>query len=1296
MAGIEPENGAERRVVEAALAGELADLPAVGLSDQPVRAALVADLALGLDPARRVRLEGVRISGATITGPLDLEGARRPEMDGAIAAAPLHFRDCTFDHPIDLSRAHLAVFEAVGSTIPGFKAVEAKIAGPLDLSRSRFPATSAAEESAPDDRASHGGEGAPGPVPTVDGDASAGEPAIEEPSSATGLDRREAPASTGVGGEASGHERRTVIDLDGLSTQGSVRLAEIAAIGRGLLTVSAVTVGIGGSLHLEGAGDADGPLRLILGNLRVQGHLSAIGATLDQLNVDQCEIGGSAFFNRVTAYGPLGFAVARIEGATIFSGAILHGRGGLALNFDSSRLGSFLFLCGDGDEPFRAKGCIRLWVCEINGNAVVRNARLAAVASRAIALDIRHCRILGSLQMDAGEADGLPTEIDGAVVLTGTRIEGDLECRGNRLDGLVLARGIEVRGDVLFSRTEATDTINLRDSGIGGNLDFRGAWLRTERESLEFPLCRIGGSVFMSSMGDRCFEADGGVLFSDSKIGAVLSLNGASLGETSGQSLYCERAEIGGGIFLRPVGDAPFRCEGSVSFSGTSVKGPFSAQGAQISGCIDLSGARISFRVEFRGAHLKGTGVSLAMSNTIVGNDVDLFSIAGHRFVSDGTILLRSSQIDGDLDLRGARITSRGNSLEAPLCRIGGAVNMTPSGDKRFEAEGDINFAESRIAATLVMSAARIGGRLRAHGVSIGTHVFMRDSDGGVHAVGERFECKGLVDFASATIGGYLQAYGARLAGGSVDRQSADGPALRLAHARIGADLSLCAGDRYPFQCDGLLTLTGLRVEGNVDLRGGWFRCAAALAGGADPDDRGNGEGNGNGEDHQGQGMRHTAIDLAQARIGGELIIGPRRPRGEPDKSEATAPAVVADCPALVVGCLTLDGAHIGSRFSQIGTIFRRPAAARDEPVRIDGDAVRRDKAGVCLSMIHTKVDGAFETERLGVDSSVMFLLVPYLEGERLDDARTRNLVDLVNEQGPLQPPRALDYRLRPDGLFDLRSASVRNLRDHPLTGWPAPEGLMALNDFSYDFIRVLDSDQHSPARRRRTLSSVPSGLVGLPDGERIRASAEVRGDPYADPWQRRRAWLRHQYRGDRPQRHDFRPQPYEQLARALRGQGYSYDADKIASAKRALRRACGADRVLDGVLGWVVEVTSDYGYSSPRALLSLVLWLIVGIVLTEMALAFGEIADLAHSDADAVCRWQGLLAPIDGCTGFSALVFAFDLFTPVVDTGATDGFGLRAAAAWPWKMAFMIYELISVIVVSIAVVTFTGLLRRD
>ncbi|MGC8523566.1 MAG: hypothetical protein ACP5M5_04685 [Acidibrevibacterium sp.] len=114
-----PLNAAEQRILEAAAAGDLAEIgttrPEAESDSNTVRATFLRFLALGGDDEAPVHERGLWVQGAWITGGLDLSHAE--------IAGPTVFERCRFDETAILRDARIAgPFSLEGSHLPGLNA----------------------------------------------------------------------------------------------------------------------------------------------------------------------------------------------------------------------------------------------------------------------------------------------------------------------------------------------------------------------------------------------------------------------------------------------------------------------------------------------------------------------------------------------------------------------------------------------------------------------------------------------------------------------------------------------------------------------------------------------------------------------------------------------------------------------------------------------------------------------------------------------------------------------------------------------------------------------------------------------------------------------------------------------------------------------------------------------------------------------------------------------------------------------------------------------------------------------
>lgn len=239
------------------------------------------------------------------------------------------------------------------------------------------------------------------------------------------------------------------------------------------------------------------------------------------------------------------------------------------------------------------------------------------------------------------------------------------------------------------------------------------------------------------------------------------------------------------------------------------------------------------------------------------------------------------------------------------------------------------------------------------------------------------------------------------------------------------------------------------------------------------------------------------------------------------------------------------------------------------------------------------------------------------------------------------------------DGRFILDGAVVDTLDDNPETGWPE-EGLLDLDGLTYRAIKI-------------------PGKGGL-------------GTELSDS---RIAWLKRQYKNGTPEQGEFRPQPFEQLAKVFHGQGYDYAATQISIEKRELQRKY-ADRGIARLLHTALKITSDYGYSPARSLIWFVAWVALGALIAKLGLG-ADIYERANVDQPGVSH----LEPIS---------YAFDLAIPIVDFGQASAYRLKPTCANFLGLTFcgtrelleVAYSTIGFILFSILVLTFSGVLSRE
>jgi hypothetical protein len=130
LADFQPLHPAEAKVVAGLSSGEFSRIgsglcPEGNDPARAVRAELLRILVLGNDDDLRVHEKGLRISGATVTGTLDLEGCRIPR--------DITLTDCRFDASPVLRSAVIDNLFLDGSALPGLQADRLEARGGLSI-----------------------------------------------------------------------------------------------------------------------------------------------------------------------------------------------------------------------------------------------------------------------------------------------------------------------------------------------------------------------------------------------------------------------------------------------------------------------------------------------------------------------------------------------------------------------------------------------------------------------------------------------------------------------------------------------------------------------------------------------------------------------------------------------------------------------------------------------------------------------------------------------------------------------------------------------------------------------------------------------------------------------------------------------------------------------------------------------------------------------------------------------------------------------------------------------------------
>jgi len=249
------------------------------------------------------------------------------------------------------------------------------------------------------------------------------------------------------------------------------------------------------------------------------------------------------------------------------------------------------------------------------------------------------------------------------------------------------------------------------------------------------------------------------------------------------------------------------------------------------------------------------------------------------------------------------------------------------------------------------------------------------------------------------------------------------------------------------------------------------------------------------------------------------------------------------------------------------------------------------------------------------------------------------------------------------EGWFLLTGAQVSSVLDNIETGWPAA-GFLDLDGMVYERIRHVGNT--NLAAKRIT-------------------------------------WLRRQFPDEVPSAATFRPQPYEQLSRVLRQHGLAREANAIAVEKIRMRLESRVDGPWARFFPRLLMLISHHGYSSSRAVLSFLIFVLLGTAMYAVALfGFGQPFLPVEADAEPVVYEFALGAlrasSEQGCPGLHVMHYALDAALPVIDLGQDlrCRFSPDGPLRWLWLLLNSLYVITGAALSAVVVLTLTGVLRQD
>jgi hypothetical protein len=659
-----------------------------------------------------------------------------------------------------------------------------------------------------------------------------------------------------------------------------------------------------------------------------------------------------------------------------------------------------------------------------------------------------------------------------------------------------------------------------------------------------------------------------------------------------------------------------------------------------VAGMVDLRGSRIGGMLSFSDAEIAG---DLALRASVVGTG-KVAVVGDHARIARRLLLDRDVRAEGSVTLTAAKIDSLRIRAGA---RIAGSLAL-----------GRAGLGEIRIEAGARLGAV-VGGNLKVAGDVV------IESEHGDTASGIDLS---LLEVAGDLVlgEGFASAAPVRLTGCAVG-----GNLLLRGSLRVGAGAAL---DVSRLKC-GRLELDFALLEGGVSLRhvdcagmvlAGTYRCPADLplhlgvhcAGRAS----------------LGSGERPTRIDGALSLIGhrcGELVL-----RG------------------LTIAAATEGrwaGVAIAARHLEVDTYLRFGQPEGEEAVSIAGVvALDHARLGDDIRFANATITGPV-FNALGPASEALSLRRAALKGD-LDFAglAATGSVDLsgIEVAGDVRLGRlSLTAEGDEERRLDLQSASVGGaLRACGL----ALKGRWKL-DLGDTSVSRLD-DAHGQAwaasadtpPRMEIASLRYSDIEGLTEGRRRRTEDAVSA---------RLAWIETHGREAHGRGAGFSPQPYRTLVAVLAEAGHDNGVKRTElAARRQQRRLAGAPLVIR-LGGALLELVSGYGYAPIRAAVALLAYFLLGwagVALADHMHAFeaspfidGSILAVAAKEAPNGCPW--LIPPL----------YTLDLMVPLTTLGNENFCSIRTeATVWHWLA--VAYRLFGWVLLSIALLTFAGVMKRE
>jgi hypothetical protein len=783
----------------------------------------------------------------------------------------------------------------------------------------------------------------------------------------------------------------------------------------------------------------------------------------------------------------------------------------------------------------------------------------------------------------------------------------------------------------------------IKGAIIDGDLSLEGLGRPSDpMPTLDLSDCAIRGKLDLSSSAwmsvrlDRCRLR--GLTGRRLNVVDGLSANDLTFETTGPTEISLEGMEAGFLVSLSELGRR-------------SLRPPEAAPDAPKAACyIDLSRCRIRDALLLSGAHLSNPGgTALDLDKAEIAGNV-LLRRSRHRFASRGTVFIISAQIGGQFDATGACMLNPGeDAIAANGVNLRGHFLL-----ERAKVRGCVDLNNAQCGGLLNFSASDLanpgGLALTLDRCDVASHIQLFQTAAG------RFRCRGAISMAGAQVGGNVNFSGARL-------RYSKGYALSMTNCHVAGDVSLCATAKARFEARGGVQLIRARIDGLLDCEGARLVTANRTRSALSADATEIGRGLFLRVDHGFRVETRGEIRLLGSTIGGNLECSGARlknRRGNAlllDQAEISGGLYLQphrqEHPFDALGVISLVGATVTGTMTCIGT-FLNPRMARDANA-------------VALNV---------ESARIGV-------LQVQLTGNSA-------------------------------GRVLLAGARVDGLNDNGGYGWgpeprPTPDGrgvtgvVLRMDGFTYERLGPWTPER---ARGWRVFTWPVLRAIGF-------------GTPQ-DRWWHRTKWLDRQCAGNKPVPDDFFPQPHEQLAKVLRSQGHDYDARRIMNHKFEHEGRCGADEMVARFFMWLYRMGFGCGYLPIRAFITVVVWWMIGWAGVTYALELNTPTEALFVRTTTGINVVRTLSKPDEAPAnpadrlpypsfktreiacddeeISPVLYALDTIVPVfqLHMDAKCEFSGDTERGRLWRHIKAVYALFGWIIVTLAALTWTGVLRRE